>query len=707
MGNRAEQAVAASFLAQLEEKLRVEWDAARTHDPNLKPAVGVAPPPSAPASALATANNVGSILYTTEQYVAAASNARILRLTLRDRGAGARVRYNAVISYNTVTGDYVGPLLADASSTLPHRVTVSRDMENLAVQESFVDDLVRALAPANLRRTDAPDAATVYREIEATEDDVANASTLVANQRRILFDAQAHCRNLAQLVSTSNFNPRLNDELTQANEAAAHARLDLYATTESLSDAETHKQNAIAAARAAITAAITANDVVAEPDKLFSVALAKMYTSMAVAQAHSPETPMAGVMEIKAQVQARTDANDLDSPAATFVTDSVQIVVEDGNVEELKAVGRLGSESVLFETYAPIGISSDRDLRRSWPRQLLWTQTPPAGFGGHAAVINLADLLHYTANMQANGKDRSPADGVYTLHPGDGLAQRSLPKLTTTKLLQARVFTDAAGFSDANKPNGLIQVEVDKKLEWGVPWSKSWQAVQFRLPAYFTPLVAITKIEQQNRFLPLERVPNEPLRYTINTIDLLRYTNLRVGGDFNLGGMRWAALKSDFYLDASIYLNRVDMRDSVRRPNAAKLVRVDSTLNVVMYGIGLKTRFRPDSRYGVQSRIGFYRYALVNDLDQNNKLLIEQRPNIKGLYAEAHTQLDKYIYQGVFQYELLFWASLSTSSKVFFRPQFSHLLYQANHTFFQFQVGYQFDVFSNTREDKIPVKKLW
>lgn len=80
-----------------------------------------------------------------------------------------------------------------------------------------------------------------------------------------------------------------------------------------------------------------------------------------------------------------------------------------------------------------------------------------------------------------------------------------------------------------------------------------------------------------------------------------------MGGDINLAGLRLAAIKSVLFLDASVYLNRVDIRDSVRRPNTSRLVRVDSTLNVAMYGIGLKTRFRPDSRYGVQSRIGFYR----------------------------------------------------------------------------------------------------
>lgn len=39
---------------------------------------------------------------------------------------------------------------------------------------------------------------------------------------------------------------------------------------------------------------------------------------------------------------------------------------------------------------------------------------------------------------------------------------------------------------------------------------------------FFTLLVAVTKIEQNNRYLPLERVPGPALLYRVNTIDLLR-----------------------------------------------------------------------------------------------------------------------------------------------------------------------------------------
>ena len=68
-----------------------------------------------------------------------------------------------------------------------------------------------------------------------------------------------------------------------------------------------------------------------------------------------------------------------------------------------------------------------------------------------------------------------------------------------------------------------------------------------------------------------------------------------------------------------MYLNRVDIKST----RTSKLANSDSTLNVAMYGLGFKTRFRPDSRFGIDSRVGFYRYVLINDRDDASHVLIK------------------------------------------------------------------------------------
>lgn len=189
----------------------------------------------------------------------------------------------------------------------------------------------------------------------------------------------------------------------------------------------------------------------------------------------------------------------------------------------------------------------------------------------------------------------------------------------------------------------------------------------------------------------------------MRTIDLLRYTTLRVGFDLNLLNMRVSSLKSDFALDGSLYLNRVDIR-SIR---PAKIANADSTLNVGMYGLGLKTRFRPDSRFGIDSRVGLYRYVLINNRDSASHVSINQQPTVKDFISDGHTFGKKYWHEAILQVELLGWVSLSANSKLFVRPQFSFVRHEPVQSYFQFQVGYQIDIFGGSRENATKVDSIW
>jgi hypothetical protein len=279
--------------------------------------------------------------------------------------------------------------------------------------------------------------------------------------------------------------------------------------------------------------------------------------------------------------------------------------------------------------------------------------------------------------------------------------RRTLTKEPTAKILQARIYTDLAGVK-SDRPNGLVQVEIAKKIVFGSPWSRNSPGIQFRVLGYVTPLLALNKVEEQNRYLPLSLVGANTATpfFRVNTIDLVRYTNLRVGLDLNLASMRLPQYKSDYSVDLSLYLNRVDVRDSIRtRPST--IPQVDSTLNVASYGLNVKWRIRPDSRYGIQARLGYMRYALVNTSGANGQLAIEQSPDVNQIHSGAHTLFGRYFFQGVMQYELTGWLNVSKNAMFFVRPQFSHLLFQSNRTYFQMQVGYQFDVFTRRRD--VPV----
>jgi len=406
-------------------------------------------------------------------------------------------------------------------------------------------------------------------------------------------------------------------------------------------------------------------------------------------------------------------------PHGTFLLDSLDMEVEDGALMGLKMMGRMdstgvpkavGGQKVCFESRVPIGISSDRDLNQEWARQRLWLQYPFLNHGPpHQAYVRLTDLLRYYPRLMAQGGDRSPADGVYRVRVNDALPRRTFTKIATTKLLQARLYTDLNGFR-ADNPNGLVQVEIDKKFVFGAPWSKASPNFQLQGFAYFTPFVTLSKIEQQNRYLPLRSTAVSGA-YEVNTIDLLRYTYLRVGGDYNLIGMRLPRFKSDFALDFSFGLNRVDVHDTLTRLNRSpkKFFAVDSALNVGNYGFALKARIRPESRLGLLVRVGYHRYTLFNDRDGGINLRITQQSptNEDASYTIVGGLLHRYWYQGVMQYEITGRFKIAENTEYFARAQLSHLFYQSNRTFVQFQTGFQFDIFGPRREAPPGPASVW
>lgn len=413
-------------------------------------------------------------------------------------------------------------------------------------------------------------------------------------------------------------------------------------------------------------------------------------------------TPVAGTVNL--MTSGNVYYPRITHPHGKFLLDSLEMEVEDGIMMGLKMSGRMDcpdGQEVCFETRVPIGLSADRDLNREWWHQRLWLQYPLFDHNPpHDAYVRLTDLLRYYPHLLPQGGDRSPADGVYIVRVNDPLPRRTFYKTATAKLLQARIYTDLNGFRSDN-PNGLVQVEIDKKFVFGAPWSKASPSIQMQSFGYFTPFVTLSKIEQQNRYLPLSPTAT-PGNYTVNTIDLLRYTYLRVGGDYNLAGLRLPRFKTDFALDFGFGLNRVDIRNkNLTRLNPALTLpyAVDSTLNVGNYGFALKARIRPESRFGLYVRLGYYRYTLFNDRGNSNlrlNQLPDNEPDVtQGLLRDLWYRYRK---EGVVQYEMTARFKIGENAEYFGRVQFSNLFLQSNRTFFQLQTGFQFDVFAPRRE---------
>lgn len=685
-GNRQERARAGTYLTDLAAALTNKWQQVGTSSISfrtVRPLIVPAQPMQAGAQT--------EILFATDRQFASAAGARLLHLVLLDRGANYELkspthkRYVACISYDTKTEAYVSKSnytpAPDECPSQPQHVVVAVDLEDLDHSEIFVNQIIKALKPDNLKRLTVSSETWQSRALKLSTADMLLKKT--DKQLDSLFE-QHSAASIATLK-----------EYAQRYSVALIARK--LAKTEY--DISTTPVDTAAARRAKDISLVTGDDLTNLQNVLNTI-----YSEYLLENKPDADTPVAGVAKVQRVVQVQRE-QEYGNASATlgdwFYPDAVRCVIEDGNLEEILVSGHLANgQATSYETYAPIGISSDNDLRRQWPRQLLY-----AHHSTDKTFIRLTDVLDYAPIIEANGKDRSPADGTYILHPGDGLRARSLPRLTKARILQGRIYSDLVGLS-GDRPNGLLQLEISRKFNWGTPWSKWSHRFQWRGPAYIQPLVALTKAEQANRYLPLTRgrdAAHKDTLYTVRAIDLLRYTTFRVGLDANLFSIRIASMKSDYSLDGSIYLNRVDIK-SIR---TSKSANADSSLNVAMYGLSLKARFRPDSRFGVDYRAGLYRYVLLNDRDEASHTRIQQQPTVTDFQPDGHTSLAKYWHEAVVQLEILGWVSLTPNSKLFARPQFSFVRQQPTQSYFQFQVGYQIDIFGGSRENTTPVNSLW
>ncbi|MDO7850938.1 hypothetical protein [Hymenobacter convexus] len=652
-----------------------------------------------------------SVLYSREFVVAARPTKRILQLTIQDRGAGTaarnEMRYMVCARYTTDNASQFVSITSVAGSCPPQMgfVTANVALSQMDSRELFVEKVRAGFNVSAIVRMDG-EAKAAYNTWKA-----ANESLLQSfDKEQVILDTLKNRRltkskldfALQNLADTAKAKQSYTTRRTTVIQAIALSKTDSIAARTATIDATKKNQTALDAVQ---KLSAGANLLLEKTDDFGELnnALLDAYLDYARQQERYLLAPKAGVVELEKTIEAFPPRGT--RPRYTFLLDSVQMEVEDGHMMNLKATGTLDDgQPVVFETYAPIGLSSDRDLNREWRRQRLQSQYPIKNRGAHHedAYIRLTDLIRYYPALAPEAGDRSPANNVYIFRPADPLPKRTLPKIETTKILQARLYTDLAGVKSDN-PNGLIQVEVSKKFVFGSPWSKISPNYQFQALSYLTPSFSLNKIEQQNRYLTLSRISRAPLLYGVHTIDLLRYTNLRIGVDLNLLGVRLPRYKLDASLDFSAHLNRVDLRDSLNRPGAPVRAPSDTTLNVASYGLGVKLRIRPDSRYGLQLRVGLYRYSLIND--RENPLLIRQSPDPVSTHS-AYTLLEKYIYQGVIQYEITGRVSLSPNSELFIRPQLSQLLFQAQRTYFQCQFGYQFDVFSRRREAPAGIASL-
>lgn len=277
-----------------------------------------------------------------------------------------------------------------------------------------------------------------------------------------------------------------------------------------------------------------------------------------------------------------------------FKVDSIVVEINEGFIENILMVGtveeyadKFGNTSfakgdtlevttrtLKFENSSPIGFSRKLDFDAMKGKKL-YTK---GGEKTHYETY-LEDVLDvYIQTHRVGRRDYSPANQIVTLSNPSGKLDycKKLYKDATFRLFEAKIFSDFVGL-DATEPNGLIQTEINKRINiltnrrpfqflgseglrnvWNIGWL-----------AYFEPSVKLSKIEDNNRYLVLDSrdrfVNNQylPIKYA-STLSIKQFENFSAGVDANIFLLDFPNLKSSLYVNYGFRYGRTAVRDSIR-----------------------------------------------------------------------------------------------------------------------------------------------
>ncbi|WP_341226188.1 hypothetical protein [uncultured Arcticibacterium sp.] len=378
----------------------------------------------------------------------------------------------------------------------------------------------------------------------------------------------------------------------------------------------------------------------------------------------------------------------------------------------LKNIVSKGSKEVKFENLSPIGFSRKIDFEDAKNRTL-----HTRGGNGTQYEIRLEDILTiYVQNHQVDRRDFSPMSGMVTYSSLDIEKCKPLFKEETYKIIEATIFSDFVGLDKA-EPNGLVQTEISKNIPLITSrnvWRKvptlihglissgnSEDAWNFGILAYFEPILAISKVEDDNKTLTLNTIDRfinnsySPVKYT-STLKLKQFQNFETGFDLNLFLVDMPSFKSTFTLDLGSRFGRTLISDTLKTFDGTALQSTNGGLpqeyGVNTYEISHKLNWniKSDERYefNLSWRKSWLslrdnRFSQVGNIDTFGNTLVQSKH-----YREYHTM----------QMQAKFKLSNTASGKLFFRYRLHWQRDFWRTGFHQAQVGYSFFLLGRYKE---------
>lgn len=368
--------------------------------------------------------------------------------------------------------------------------------------------------------------------------------------------------------------------------------------------------------------------------------------------------------------------------------ENVQIQFEGGYIENIivEAIDK-DKKKYKFQNTLPIGFTSKRNHEFA---KYIWLHDHNTQMH-----IRLGQILDYTPNLRVNTRDYSPADTV-VVSKDLPIVNTKLPKLATSKILQARIFSDFVGLNKEN-PNGLIQTEIGKRIVINSRrLVQNWlpRSVNFGFFEYIEPSLTISKFDENNYNLPVvhkEDIVSKSISNYVSTLDVFRYENISLGVDFNLGLLDIQTLKSTIYFNVGYRLGKTSLVDTIKQYDNTSNKFVNTgvvnqfTVNTARVYPEILWKIKPDSTYGVQASYRYNRYYIPNP----NVFQVADSKSFKESYAKHFHSI-----------ELCAFYSPNPNSELFLRYRLHIQRNEENLNFQQFQIGYSFYPFTRKIKEK-------
>jgi hypothetical protein len=390
----------------------------------------------------------------------------------------------------------------------------------------------------------------------------------------------------------------------------------------------------------------------------------------------------------RTQVRELANADTRKLLLGDFDIKQVTIEFNEGFIENIQAIVEQDGNALQFENNYPIGFSSKRDYKKLYLTSLFDRASE--------REIPLTDILaRYRQEHEVNRRDYSPANQkiVYIPenHPSKTL---TLHKDITAQLFEVQVFSDFVGF-DQNNPNGLIQLEFEKRLNINTlrkqfPLS---ERISHSLVPFVIPFLLKSKFEENNKYLVLntkDQFTNNqyyPIKYT-STLELKRFENFSTGFDLAMYMIDFPSSKLMYTFFSGVRYGRVAIQDTVRvfESNVIKNTKLVNEFGVNTFQImpiKAQVQLIIDRTYSVHLSwsLNFY-FLRDNRFRQVSNIAVFGDENgVGGDY--------KYIYQKI-SFGGTFKPNEQRNSKLFFRYNYHWQQGYWRTGFHQAQVGYSF-----------------